>query len=113
MNDILSWMETSALGQLMRDSVWLFPMAEILHFMGLSLLIGSVMIVDLRLLGVIRDMSFHAVYKFLPISFLGFAINMTTGVLFCFNRSLSLLSEYCLSPQNASGFAGGSECALV
>ena len=84
MNDILSWMETSALGQLMRDSVWLFPMAEILHFMGLSLLIGSVMIVDLRLLGVIRDMSFHAVYKFLPISFLGFAINMTTGVLFCF-----------------------------
>ncbi len=84
MNDILSWMETSALGQLMRDSVWLFPMAEILHFIGLSLLIGSVMIVDLRLLGIIRDMSFHAAYKFLPISLLGFGINMTTGVLFCF-----------------------------
>lgn len=84
MNDILSWMETSALGQLMRDSVWLFPMAEILHFIGLSLLIGSLMIVDLRLLGVIKDMSFYAVYRFLPISLLGFGINMTTGILFCF-----------------------------
>lgn len=77
-------METSALGQLMRDSVWLFPMAEILHFIGLSLLIGSLLVVDLRLLGVIKDMSFNAVYKFLPISVLGFGINMTTGILFCF-----------------------------
>lgn len=84
MNDILSWMETSALGQLMRDSVWLFPAAEILHFVGLSLLIGSVLVVDLRLLGVIRSVSYQAVYKFLPISLIGFGINLFTGVLFCF-----------------------------
>ncbi len=85
MNEFLFWMESSALGQLMRDSAWLFPTAEILHFIGLSLLIGSLMVVDLRLLGVIRNMSFEAVYKFLPISLIGFRINMTTGVLFCFS----------------------------
>ena len=51
MHDLLLRIETSALGQLMRDSVWLFPMAEILHFMGLSLLIGSLLVVDCRLLG--------------------------------------------------------------
>jgi hypothetical protein len=84
MNELLSWMETSALGQLMRDSVWLFPAAEILHFVGLSLLIGSVLVVDLRLLGVIRMVSYQAVYKFLPLSLIGFGINLFTGVLFCF-----------------------------
>ena len=51
MDDLLLSIETSALGQVMRDSVWLFPMAEILHFMGLSLLIGSLLVVDFRLLG--------------------------------------------------------------
>lgn len=85
MNDILLWMEGSALGQAMRDSSWLFPGAEIIHFMGLSLLIGSLMIVDLRLLGVVRDVSFHTVYRFLPLSLLGFAMNFGTGVLFCFS----------------------------
>jgi hypothetical protein len=84
MDNFLIWMETSALGQSMRESVWLFPMAEILHFIGLSLLIGSLMVVDLRLLGVIKEMSYDAAYRFLPISLLGFGINMTTGFLFCF-----------------------------
>ena len=84
MNDILYWMEQSALGQLMRDSVWLFPMAEILHFLGLSLLIGSLMVVDLRLLGIIKDMSFRAIYRYLPVTLLGFGINMVTGIMFLF-----------------------------
>jgi hypothetical protein len=84
MNDILTWMESSALGQLMRDSVWLFPAAEILHFIGLSILMGSLMVVDLRLLGVIRNMSFQTVYRFLPLSLVGFGINLLTGLMFCF-----------------------------
>ena len=62
MHDLLLRIETSALGQLMRDSVWLFPMAEVLHFMGLSLLIGSLLVVDCRLLGYVRGFSVEAVY---------------------------------------------------
>ena len=84
MSEILFWIETSALGHFMRDSVWMFPLAEIFHFIGLSLLIGSLLVVDLRLLGVIKNMSYAAVYRFLPISLLGFGINMTTGILFLF-----------------------------
>ena len=85
MTEILFWIETSALGQLMRDSDWLFPMAEILHFVGLSLLIGPLMVVDLRLVGFLRNISFEAVYKLLPLSMIGFGINMLTGILFIFS----------------------------
>jgi hypothetical protein len=86
MTEILYWMETSVLGQLMRDSNWLFPAAEILHFIGLCLLIGSLIVVDLRFIGFLKHMTFEAIYKFLPVSLLGFAINMSTGVLFCFSN---------------------------
>ena len=43
--------ESSWLGQLIRDSVWLFPVIEAIHLLGLSLLGGAVLLVDLRLLG--------------------------------------------------------------
>ncbi|MCE2494783.1 MAG: hypothetical protein J4F40_19685 [Alphaproteobacteria bacterium] len=75
MSDLLFRIETSALGQLMRDSIWLFPMAEILHFMGLSLLIGSLLVVDCRLLGLARGFPVAAIYKFLPLALTGFSIN--------------------------------------
>ena len=85
MNDILNWMETSLVGEMMRNSVWLFPSAEIFHFIGLCLLIGALMVADLCLLGVIKNMTFSALDKFLSLSVFGFAINMTTGILFCFS----------------------------
>ena len=96
MNDILFRIEGSALGQLMRDSIWLFPMAEILHFMGLSLLIGSLLVVDFRLLGFSRNFPVETVYKFLPLALIGFTINLVTGAMFFFQRSVSLLSEHCV-----------------
>lgn len=83
--NILFWMETSSLGQLMRESAWLFPTAEILHFMGLSLLMGSLLVVDFRLLGLMRHVSVEAVYRFLPLTVAGFGINLTTGIMFCFS----------------------------
>ena len=82
MTDILFRIETSALGQTMRDSVWLFPMAEILHFMGLSLLIGALLVVDFRLLGFSRNFPVAAVYRFLPLALAGFSINLVTGIMF-------------------------------
>ena len=85
MNDLLFRIETSALGQLMRDSIWLFPMAEILHFMGLSLLIGSLLVVDCRLLGFARGFPVESVYKFLPLALAGFSINLVTGIMFFFS----------------------------
>ena len=46
------WCEATALGQVVRQSLWLFPVIEAVHLVGLSLLAGSLLIVDLRLLGV-------------------------------------------------------------
>ena len=51
---VLQWFErgeASWLGALIRDSVWLFPVIEAVHLLGLCLLGGAVLLVDLRLLG--------------------------------------------------------------
>jgi hypothetical protein len=59
-----------------------WPALETLHFIGLTLLIGVVLLVDLRMLGVMRQVSFPALHRLLPWAILGFAINTLTGMLF-------------------------------
>jgi hypothetical protein len=45
------WCEATWLGTAVRESVWAFPVIEALHLLGLSLLGGALLIVDLRMLG--------------------------------------------------------------
>jgi hypothetical protein len=47
-------LEASAYGVAMRESYFLYPLANLLHLLGLVLLVGSAMVMDLRLLGVGR-----------------------------------------------------------
>ena len=49
--DVFDRLELTALGQLISDSIWLFPVVEAGHLIGLGLLGGSILMVDLRLLG--------------------------------------------------------------
>src|SRR5918993_3935408 len=46
------WCEATWIGNAIRDSLWLFPVVEAVHLLGLCLLGGAVLIVDLRMLGV-------------------------------------------------------------
>src|SRR5512141_811303 len=61
---------------------WIWPACESLHFIGLTLLIGCIGVLDLRMLGVAKSMSIESIHKFVPWGIAGFIINLITGVLF-------------------------------
>ena len=48
----LAALESSGLGETLRQSVWLYPLVEIAHILGFALLVGAILAFDLRLLGV-------------------------------------------------------------
>ena len=60
--------------------VW--PTCETLHFLGMSLMFGVLLIVNLRLVGWLRGMSFASVHRLLPFGLMGFGINFITGMFF-------------------------------
>lgn len=68
----------------MTDGAWTWPTLEILHFIGLSLLLGSIGVVDLRMAGSLKALSPLAAMRLLPLAAIGFVINLTTGTLFFF-----------------------------
>ena len=45
------WCESTGLGLIVRESVWLFPVIEAVHLLGLCMLGGALFLVDLRMLG--------------------------------------------------------------
>ena len=80
--DILHWIRDTSLGAAVRQSRWMFATGETLHFIGLSMLVGGILIVDLRLLGFIRRVPIRAALAFLPFVIAGFLINLATGIVF-------------------------------
>jgi hypothetical protein len=69
-------------GSFVTDTPWMWPTCETLHFIGLSLLCGVVFLVDLRVLGVMKGVSYASLHRLLPWAALGFGVNIGTGMLF-------------------------------
>jgi hypothetical protein len=79
----LAWPQLAAMGTaLIVNYPWVWPICEILHFVGLCLLFGVVLLVNLRLLGVVRGVAFADVNRLLPWALVGLVINLVTGMLF-------------------------------
>jgi len=83
-----------SIGMFVNAHEWFWPSCETLHFVGLSMLFTTVLMLDLRVLGVAKKLSFAALYQLLPLGMLGFALNMVTGWMFF----LATPEQYTMNP---------------
>ena len=51
MDGIVTWILSTSLNAWVLNSPWAWPIMEILHFMGLSILLGAMLLIDIRLAG--------------------------------------------------------------
>ena len=76
------WLRGTSISEAIRVLPWLWPLCEILHFFGLSLLVGVAGFFDLRLLGFMPRVPLSAAWSLMPWARIGFAISALTGVTF-------------------------------
>ncbi|MEO9946492.1 DUF6644 family protein [Paraglaciecola sp.] len=86
MNNLLSWiietLNATSLSHWVMNNAAVFPALEMAHFLGLSLLFGSLLIVDLRIIGFAKAVPMRHVEAFVKWAIVGFAINLISGLLF-------------------------------
>jgi hypothetical protein len=83
LNALATWIHQTPLGAAAAGgSPWLEQACKILHFIGLVLLFGCVGVFDLRALGFARDLPVAPLQRLMPYAFLGFLINLATGIVF-------------------------------
>jgi hypothetical protein len=63
-------------------TAWGWPTIESVHFIGLTLLFGSIAVWDLRLLGMAKGVPLTAFHRLVPFAVAGFAINAASGSMF-------------------------------
>jgi hypothetical protein len=64
------------------ESWWVWPTLESLHFIGMTLLIGTIGTFDLRVLGLAKSIPPSALHRLVPFGVAGYLLNLTTGILF-------------------------------
>jgi hypothetical protein len=67
--------------QAMVGSKWWWAFMMDLHFIGLAMLIGTVGILDLRIMGFVKQMPVAPLHQFVPWAMAGLAFNVATGML--------------------------------
>jgi uncharacterized membrane protein len=76
------------------NSPWGWPTIESIHFLGLSLLIGTVGVFDLRMLGIGRGVAYADLHKLVYIGIIGYGLNIITGTMFL----VSAPDQYVFNP---------------
>lgn len=77
----LEAIKNSDLSVWIRDTWWAFPTFETLHFVGLCLFLGAMLIVDLRLMGVFKTGAMRDAVRFTYVAIPAFGLNLVTGAL--------------------------------
>jgi hypothetical protein len=86
----LTWLQDLSFPTEIRESGWLFPTIETVHVFALVLVVGSIMTVDLRLLGLVnRERPFSELAgEMLPWTWVAFTVAASAGLLMFSSKAL-------------------------
>lgn len=73
------WLEASGLGEWVRTSSIGYPMMIASHAIGMAVMVGLAVLLDMRLLGWFTRIPYKEFDRFLTIAWAGFTINLLSG----------------------------------
>ena len=95
LHDFISYFENSGLADNIRENDVLFPLIESMHVVAICLVVGSILVVDLRLLGLAsihRSLS-RVTSGILPLTWSAFAVAVTSGLLLFISNATKYLGN--------------------
>jgi hypothetical protein len=95
LQDFISYFEDSGLADNIRENDVLFPLIESVHVVAICLVVGSILVVDLRLLGLAsihRSMS-RVTSGILPLTWSAFAVAVASGTLLFISNATKYLEN--------------------
>jgi hypothetical protein len=105
--------EALAIARAMRENLWLYPSVEIVHIVGFTILVGSVVLFDVRVLGLSKGVSVKALGRhLLPWSVGALVLIIPTGLLMFAAHAADFLVNRAFQLKMALLLAAGINAAL-
>lgn len=76
---MLDWIQYSGLAHIVQQSLWGYAFVLSSHAIGMAILVGLALMVNLRLLGIAPGVPLAALRTFVKIALIGFVINFVSG----------------------------------
>ena len=78
--EALAWLETSGLGQVARNSGWLFAVVNVLHVLGAALVVGGIAVFDVKVIANRGEGAQETGRIAIPLAALGLLIQIPSGL---------------------------------
>jgi uncharacterized membrane protein len=107
--DVISYLESSRLADSIRENDLLFPVIESVHVLAICLVVGSILVVDLRLLGLASTKwpAGRLTNAILPLTWCAFVVAVTSGgLMFISNATKYLSNGFFIAKMFLIGIAG-------
>ena len=105
--DFVAWLQALPLSEWVQTSDYGFPLLLAAHSIGLAGVVGMMVVLDLRVLGLAEGIPIAALSRLMPVAWWGFAINALSGILlFRANATRLVTTGACILKMSAVGLGG-------
>ena len=110
---LIDWLQAAPLSVIIRESDWVFPTIESVHVIAFVLVVGSITVVDLRLIGVASRgrPADELISELLPITWVSFAFAAIAGGLLFIAKPVTYTQNFFFLGKMALLFLAGLNMA--
>jgi hypothetical protein len=109
----LEWLQGTWVAVLVAESLWGYPLLETLHSIGMAMMIGSLGLINLRVLGYKPELPLLNLQQLLPLAWIGFTLNAVSGTLLFTSDAVYFFSKYTFRIKLVLIVLGGINAALL
>ena len=109
----LEWLQGTWFGVLVAESLWGYPIFETIHTIGMAMMIGSLGLINLRVLGYKPELPLLGMRELLPLAWLGFTLNAISGTLLFTSDAVYFFESYTFRIKMVLIVLGGLNAALL
>jgi hypothetical protein len=109
----LEWLQSTPVGVMVAESLWGYPVFETIHTLGMAMLIGSLGLINLRVLGYKPELAIVGTRQLLPLAWLGFTLNAISGTLLFMSDAVMFFNSWTFRIKMVLVVLGGINAALL
>ena len=109
----LEWLQNTWIGTTIAESLWGYPTFETMHAIGMAMLIGSLGLIDLRVLGYKPQLPLIDTRTLLPLAWIGFTLNAFSGTLLFISNAVEFYGNTMFRIKILLIILGGINAALL
>ncbi len=110
---LLDWMQALPVSEWITDSNWGFPIMLVLHSWGMAAVVGILVMLDLRILGLASIVPLSAFQPMMSLAWGGFFINLVSGLLMFMADANRLIANWSFLSKMSCVLLGGIVTAVL